>query len=180
MKIFGFAGWSGSGKTTLIEQLIPRLAARVGPVSLIKHAHHAFDVDQPGKDSWRHRQAGCTEVLVTSGRRWALIHELRGARELALADGLARLSPCALVLVEGYKTHPMPKLEIWRPAVGKPLLHPGDPRILAVATDAPAALATAGLPVFPLDHLDEIATFVEKSASPWPDTIDGAQARGVG
>ena len=176
MKIFGFAGWSGSGKTTLIEQLIPRLAARVGRVSLVKHAHHAFDVDQPGKDSWRHREAGCTEVLVTSGRRWALIHELRGAPELSLAEGLARLSPCALVLVEGYKTHPLPKLEIWRPAVGKPLLHPRDPRIVAVATDTPAALAAAGLPVFGLDRLDEIATFVEQNASPWPDTIDGAQA----
>lgn len=176
MKIFGFAGWSGSGKTTLIEQLVPRLAARVGHVSLIKHAHHAFDVDQPGKDSWRHRQAGCTEVLVTSGRRWALIHELRGARELTLAEGLARLSPCALVLVEGYKTHPMPKLEIWRPAVGKPTLHPRDPHILAVATDAPAALAAAGLPVFALDRLDEIATFIEINASPLPDTIDGARA----
>lgn len=179
MKIFGFAGWSGSGKTTLIEQLIPRLAARVGTVSLIKHAHHAFDVDQPGKDSWRHREAGCTEVLVTSGRRWALIHELRGAPELTLAEGLARLSPCALVLVEGYKAHPLPKLEIWRPSVGKPLLHPGDPCILAVATDAPAALGAAGLPVFALSRLDEIATFVEKNASPWPDTIDGARGPGV-
>ncbi len=177
MKVFGFAGWSGSGKTTLIEQLIPRLAARVGRVSLIKHAHHAFDVDQPGKDSWRHRQAGCTEVLVTSGRRWALIHELRGEPELTLARALARLSPCALALVEGYKTHPLPKLEIWRPAVGKPLLHPDDPHILAVATDDPAALAGARLPVFALDRLDQIATFVEQNASPWPDTIDEARAR---
>src|SRR5512134_1767627 len=124
MHTFGFAGWSGSGKTTLIEKLIPLFVARGLKVALIKHAHHTFDVDQPGKDSWRHRHAGCTEVLVTSGRRWALIHELRGAPELTLVEGLARLSPCALVLVEGYKTHPMPKLEIWRPAVGKPALHP--------------------------------------------------------
>ncbi len=137
MKVFGFAGWSGSGKTTLIEQLIPRLVARAGKVSLVKHAHHAFDVDQPGKDSWRHRQAGCTEVLVSSAQRYALMHELRGAPELPLADAIGLLAPCALVLVEGYKAHPLPKLEIWRPAVGKPLLHPRDPHVLAIATDAP-------------------------------------------
>lgn len=164
VKIFGFAGWSGSGKTTLIEQLIPRLAARAGRVSLVKHAHHAFDVDHPGKDSFRHREAGCTEVLVSSARRYALMHELRGERELTLEEALARLSPCDLVLVEGYKTQPIPKLEIWRPAVGKPRLHPIDPAILAVATDAPEALAGIALPVFALDDLDEIATFVLANA----------------
>jgi molybdopterin-guanine dinucleotide biosynthesis protein B len=172
MKIFGFAGWSGSGKTTLIEQLIPRLVERMGKVSLIKHAHHAFDVDQPGKDSWRHRQAGCTEVLVSSGQRWALMHELRGAPELPLADAIGLLSPCALVLVEGYKAHPLPKLEIWRPAVGKPLLHPRDPHVLAVATDAPSALADCGLPVFGLDRPDEIATFIVAQAVVLPLGID--------
>src|SRR5262249_12956025 len=112
MRIFGFAGWSGSGKTTLIERLIPKLVARAGKVSLIKHAHHAFDIDQPGKDSFRHREAGCTEVLVSSSRRFALMHELRGDRELTLAEAVEHLAPCDLVIVEGYKTQPIPKLEV--------------------------------------------------------------------
>ena len=167
MKIFGFAGWSGSGKTTLIERLIPCLVAREGAVSLVKHAHHAFDIDQPGKDSWRHRQAGCTEVLVTSGQRYAVMHELRGAPELTLDEALARLAPCALALVEGYKRHPLPKLEIWRPSVGKPLLYPDDPHVRAIATDAPGDLAGAGLPVFSLAQVDEIATFVAAHAVVW-------------
>ena len=172
MKVFGFAGWSGSGKTTLIEQLIPRLVARVGKVSLVKHAHHAFDVDQPGKDSWRHRQAGCTEVLVSSAQRFALMHELRGAPELALPEAIGLLAPCALVLVEGYKAYPLPKLEVWRPTVGKPLLHPRDPHVLAVATDAPPALADCRLPVFGLDQPDEIATFIVAHAVVLPLGID--------
>lgn len=168
MKVFGFAGWSGSGKTTLIERLIPLLVERAGTVSLIKHAHHEFEVDQPGKDSWRHRQAGCAEVLVSSARRFALMHELRGAPELTLPEALARLSPCALALVEGYKTYPLPKLEIWRPDVGKPLLHPRDPAILAIATDTPSALSATRLPVFDLAALDEIATLVLREATEWP------------
>jgi molybdopterin-guanine dinucleotide biosynthesis protein B len=162
-RIFGFAGWSGSGKTTLIEQLIPRLVAAGLRVSLVKHAHHDFDVDQPGKDSHRHRQAGCQEVLVTSGRRWALMHELRGRAELTMDETIARLSPCDLVLVEGFKSSAIPKLEIWRAEVGKPLLHPQDPHVVGVATDSPAALpaATAGrLPVLALGDYDAIATFV--------------------
>lgn len=157
MKVFGFAGWSGAGKTTLIEQLIPRLVARGLRVSLIKHAHHAFDVDKPGKDSWRHRHAGATEVLLSSGNRWALMHELRGAPEPGLEEQLARLSPCDLVLVEGYKRAPIPKLEIHRPAVGKPLLHPDDPHVVAVATDAPLALP---LPRLDLNDADAVAAFV--------------------
>jgi molybdopterin-guanine dinucleotide biosynthesis protein B len=168
MKIFGFAGWSGSGKTTLIERLIPLLVERVGTVSLVKHAHHEFDTDQPGKDSWRHRNAGCTEVLVSSSKRFALVHELRGARELTLWEALDRLSPCDLALVEGYKTQPIPKLEVWRPAVGKPLLHPGDPAILAIATDTPDEVAAAGLPIFGLADLAEIATFIVENAVLWP------------
>jgi molybdopterin-guanine dinucleotide biosynthesis protein B len=168
MKIFGFAGWSGSGKTTLVEKLIPHLVARVGRVSLVKHAHHAFDVDQPGKDSWRHRMAGCTEVLVSSGRRYALMHELRDEAELTLAQAVARLSPCSLVLVEGYKAYPIPKLEIWRSAIGKPSLHPGDPHILAVATDDPGTLPGCPLPLFGLHAVDEIATFVADNAASWP------------
>jgi molybdopterin-guanine dinucleotide biosynthesis protein B len=157
MHVFGFAGWSGSGKTTLIEQLIPRFIARGLSVSLVKHAHHEFDLDQPGKDSFRHREAGCREVLITSGVRWALQHELRGAPELTLDAALQRLSPCDLALVEGFKAAPIPKLEIYRASVGKPLLHPGDRNIVAVATDAP--LVTA-LPVLPLADADAIATFI--------------------
>jgi molybdopterin-guanine dinucleotide biosynthesis protein B len=160
MRLFGFAGWSGSGKTTLIEQLIPRLVLEGLRVSLIKHAHHAFEVDHPGKDSFRHRHAGCAEVLVTSGVRWALMHELRGAPELSMDEALDRLSTCDLVLVEGYKRSPLPKLEIHRPALGKPVLHTTDPRIIAVATDEPERFRDGGPPVFALDAYDEIATFV--------------------
>jgi len=168
MRVFGFAGWSGSGKTTLIERVIPRLVARGLRVSLIKHAHHAFDLDQPGKDSHRHRQAGCSEVLITSSVRWALLHELRGETEMTLPQALARLSSCDLALVEGYKTFPIPKLEIWRETVGKPLLHPHDPHIAAIATDSPGSFADGGIPVFALDALDEIATFIAAHASPGP------------
>jgi len=168
MRIFGFAGWSGSGKTTLIEQVIPRLVGHGLTVSLIKHAHHRFEFDQPGKDSYRHRHAGCTEVLVTSGTRWALMHELRGRSELSLDAALDRLSPCDLALVEGYKAFPIPKLEVWRADLGKPLLHPRDPHILAVATDTPHALPAATLSrlrVFGLSDFDIVATFVVEHAA---------------
>jgi molybdopterin-guanine dinucleotide biosynthesis protein B len=171
MRIFGFAGWSGSGKTTLIEQIIPRLVARGLSVSLIKHAHHRFEFDQPGKDSYRHRHAGCSEVLITSGTRWALMHELRGSPELGLEQAIARLSPCDLALVEGYKAFPIPKLEIWRSEVGKPLLHPRDPHILAIATDSPEALppgTASRLPVFALSDFDIVATFVDAHAAVEP------------
>jgi molybdopterin-guanine dinucleotide biosynthesis protein B len=137
MKVFGFAGWSGSGKTTLIEQLIPRFVKRGLRVSMIKHAHHSFDVDQPGKDSYRHRAAGCAEVMVVSDQRWVLMHELRGEREPTLEEQIARVSPCDLLLVEGHKHHPLPKLEVWRKGNGKPLLHPNDAHIVAIASDVP-------------------------------------------
>jgi molybdopterin-guanine dinucleotide biosynthesis protein B len=162
-RVFGFAGWSGSGKTTLIERLIPRLVARGLTVSLVKHAHHEFDIDQPGKDSFRHREAGCTEVLVSSSRRWALMHELRGADELTLSEALARLSPCDLVLVEGYKRATLPKLEVHRAEVAKPWLHPDDPNIVGIAADV-APPAPGGRTVLPLDGYDEIATFVAARA----------------
>ena len=157
MKIFGFAGWSGSGKTTLIERLIPLFAARGLAVSLIKHAHHSFDVDQPGKDSYRHRHAGAAEVLVTSSRRWVLMHELRGEEEPGLEQHVAHISPCDLLLVEGFKREAIPKLEVYRAQVGEPLLHPHDPNIVAVATDAP--LATR-LPLLDLNAPDKIAEFI--------------------
>src|SRR3954468_4599249 len=134
-KVFGFAAYSGSGKTTLIEKLIPLLVGRGLRVSVVKHAHHGFDVDQPGKDSHRHRLAGASEVLVSSDTRWALMHELRGEPEARLPTLLERLSPCDLVLVEGFKTQAIPKLEIHRQAAGTPLLFPDDPYIVALATD---------------------------------------------
>ena len=157
MKIFGFAGYSGSGKTTLIEQLIPIFRQRGLTVSLIKHAHHTFDVDQPGKDSYRHRHAGCTEVLVTSSRRWALMHELSGAAEPSLAELVERMSPCDLLLVEGFKREPIPKLEVYRREVGEPLIHPHDHNIVAIASDA---RVEASLPQLDLNAPDEIAMFI--------------------
>jgi molybdopterin-guanine dinucleotide biosynthesis adapter protein len=157
VKVFGFAGYSGSGKTTLIEQLIPRFVGRGLKVSLIKHAHHAFDIDQPGKDSNRHREAGATEILLTSSQRWALMHELRGEPEPGLREQLRLFSPCDLVLVEGYKSADIPKIEIHRPSTGNPLLHPHDPNILAVASDEPVA---ASVPLLDLNDLDAIAEFI--------------------
>jgi molybdopterin-guanine dinucleotide biosynthesis protein B len=159
MKVFGFAGWSGSGKTTLIEALIPRFVERGLRVSLIKHAHHTFDVDQPGKDSYRHRQAGASEILVTSSRRWVLMHELRGSPEPAFEEQLKRLSPCDLVLVEGFKFAPIPKLEVWRAATGEALLHPNDPHIIAVASDA---RVPTKLPLLDLNDHGAIAAFILK------------------
>jgi molybdopterin-guanine dinucleotide biosynthesis protein B len=157
MRVFGFAGWSGSGKTTLIEKLIPLFVARGIKVSLIKHAHHTFDVDQPGKDSYRHRHAGCQEVLVSSSRRWALVHELRGAPEPGFAELIERVSPCDLLLIEGFKREKVPKLEIYRASVGEALLYSQDPSIVAIASDE--RLETK-LPQFDLNHAPAIADFV--------------------
>jgi molybdopterin-guanine dinucleotide biosynthesis protein B len=159
MKTFGFAGWSGSGKTTLIEALIPRFVQRGLRVSLIKHAHHTFDVDQPGKDSYRHRHAGASEVLVTSSRRWVLMHELRGGHEPSFDEQVKRLSPCDLLLVEGFKYAPIAKLEVWRAQTGEGLLHPNDPHIVAVASDAKVQTK---LPLLDLNDHDGIAAFVLK------------------
>ena len=161
MKIFGIAGYSGSGKTTLIEKLIPVFTARGLRVSLIKHAHHTFDVDQPGKDSWRHRHAGCAEVLITSSRRWALMHELRGTAEPTLPELVAHLSDCDLLLIEGFKHEAIPKLEVHRAVVGEPLLFPHDSHITAVASDA---TVDTMLPQFSLDDITGIAAFIEQQA----------------
>ena len=155
--IFGFAGFSGSGKTTLIERVIPLLVARGLRVSLVKHAHHDFDIDKPGKDSHRHREAGAMEVLVSGGKRWALMHELRGAPEPGLADLMAHLSPCDLVLVEGFKHDPVPKLEVHRPALGHPLLSSSDPHIVGIACDAPV---DSPLPQLDLNKPAAVADFV--------------------
>jgi molybdopterin-guanine dinucleotide biosynthesis protein B len=157
MKVFGFAGHSGSGKTTLIERLIPRFVMCGLTVSLIKHAHHGFDLDRPGKDSYRHREAGCTEVLLTSDERWVLMHELRGRPEPALADQLRVLSPCDLVLVEGFKESAIPKLEVHRPTHGRPLLYLENRNIIAVASDEPIVV---GVPLLDLNDAEAIAEFV--------------------
>ena len=157
MKVIGIAGYSGSGKTTLIEKVIPLLVREGLRVSLIKHAHHEFDVDQPGKDSYRHRHAGCSEVLVSSSKRWAVMHELRGAAEPVLPDLLKKLSPCDVVLVEGYKSEAIPKIEVHRRAASTPLLYLEDPHVVAVATDEP--LDTA-LPQLPIDDAEGVARFI--------------------
>ena len=157
MKVFGIAGYSGSGKTTLLEKLIPQLTARGLKVSVIKHAHHGFDIDRPGKDSYRHREAGASEVLLSCNDRWALMHERREEVEVTLDELLAHLSPCDLVLIEGFKQEPIPKLEVHRPENGKPPLFPDRPDIVAVATDA--GIATT-LPKLPLNDISAIADFV--------------------
>ncbi len=157
MNVFGIAGYSGSGKTTLLEKLIPVLTARGLKVSVIKHAHHGFDIDRPGKDSYRHREAGASEVLLACNDRWALMHERRTEAETTLSELLGRLSPCDLVLIEGFKQEPVPKLEVYRPENGKPPLFPERNDIVAVASDA--ALDTA-LPVLPLNDMNAIADFV--------------------
>ncbi|MBA3034439.1 MAG: molybdopterin-guanine dinucleotide biosynthesis protein B [Gammaproteobacteria bacterium] len=163
MKTFGFAGYSGAGKTTLIEQLIPRFKARGLSVSLIKHTHHNFDVDHPGKDSYRHRAAGAGEVLLTCDTRWVLMHELQGQPEPSLQDQLGVLSPCDLVLVEGFKQTTIPKLEVHRPAHGKPPIWPDNPSVIVVATDAAVGqLVDCPLPQLDLNDVDAIATFILK------------------
>jgi len=164
MRIIGLAGWSGSGKTTLITKLIPRLLARGISVSTLKHAHHGFDLDQPGKDSFFHRAAGATEVLISSAKRWAILHELREETEWDLANLVGKMSPVDLVLVEGFKRDSFPKLEIHRIANGKPLIHPEDPHIVAVACDSP--LPAARVPVVDLNDIDAIADLLLKHAVP--------------
>jgi molybdopterin-guanine dinucleotide biosynthesis adapter protein len=158
MRVFGLAGWSGSGKTTLLTRLIPELNRRGVIVSTLKHAHHAFDVDRPGKDSWRHRAAGASEVMVASQTRWALIHEHRGAAEPSVEALIERMTPVDLLLIEGFKRHAHAKLEIHRPALGKPLLFDADPDVVAIASDAP--LAGVPLPILALDDIAGIAAFI--------------------
>lgn len=164
MRIIGLAGWSGSGKTTLITKAVPRLIARGCRVSTLKHAHHGFDLDQPGKDSFVHRAAGATEVVISSAKRFAILHELRGEPEWDLPDLLQKLSPVDLVLVEGYKRDAFPKLEVHRAANGKPLLHPEDPHIVAIASDRP--LPEAKVPVIDLDDIEGICDLLLKHAMP--------------
>ena len=164
MRIIGLAGWSGSGKTTLIKKLIPSLIARGSSVSTLKHAHHGFDLDQPGKDSFFHRAAGATEVIISSARRWAILHELREEPEWDLPALVAKMSPVDLVLVEGFKRDAFPKLEVHRAANGKPLIHPDDPHIVAIAADI--ALPQAKIPVIDLNNVEAIADLLLKNAAP--------------
>ena len=168
MNVIGIAGWSGAGKTTLLTRVIPRLVARGYRVSTIKHAHHAFDVDQPGKDSHTHRAAGATEVLVSSATRFALMHELRGRREWTLDALLEKLSPVDLVLIEGFKTQAHPKLEVFRRVVGKPPLHPEDENIVAIASDGPL---NASVPVVSLNDVEAVADILVEKAAPLETVI---------
>ena len=166
MRLYGVTGWKNNGKTTLVERLVTEIAARGITVSTVKHAHHAFDLDQPGKDSWRHREAGAREVMVSGGARWALMHELRGEDEPPLADLLARLSPVDLVIVEGYKRDPHRKIEVRRAAAAQSLIAEGDPSIRALATDTP--LDAFDRPQFDLDDIVGIADFILADALSWP------------
>jgi molybdopterin-guanine dinucleotide biosynthesis protein B len=168
MKVIGLAGWSGAGKTTLLTRIIPHFLAKGIRVSVIKHAHHAFDVDVPGKDSWRHREAGAAEVLVSSGRRWALMHELRGASEPRLPELLVKMSRVDLVVVEGFKSEPHRKIEVHRLANGKPLLFPDDPAISGIAADTPVETT---LPVAHLDDIPAIAAMMQRFATSAEDVL---------
>jgi molybdopterin-guanine dinucleotide biosynthesis protein B len=170
MRVIGLAGWSGAGKTTLLTKLIPLLNRRGVSVSTVKHAHHGFDVDRPGKDSFEHRAAGAHEVLVGSARRWALVHELRGAPEPALADLLQRLSPVDLVVVEGFKAQAHPKIEIHRAANRKPFLFLDLPNVRAIASDV--AVPDAPVPVIPLDDVQAVAAAVLAHAAPLSEVLE--------
>src|ERR1700729_861 len=168
MKVIGLSGWSGAGKTTLLSRVIPHLLGLGLRVSVIKHAHHEFDVDVPGKDSWVHRQSGATEVLVSSTRRWALMHELRGATEPKIPELLAKMSPVDLVLIEGFKREPHRKIEVHRAANGKPPLFPDDPEIVGIASDT--KLETR-LPTVDLHDIPAIAALMQASAIDVEDVL---------
>jgi len=173
MKAIGLAGWSGAGKTTLLKRIIPHLLEEGLRVSVIKHAHHDFDVDVPGKDSWVHRQSGATEVLVSSTRRWALMHELRGGAEPRLAELLKKMSPVDLVIVEGFKREPHRKIEVHRAANQKPLLFPDDPGIVGIATDIAVA---ATLPAAHLDDVEAVVALLQRSAISVEDVLAKSEA----
>ncbi len=165
MRVIGLAGWSGSGKTTLLKKLIPVLIARGGSVSTVKHAHHDFDIDKPGKDSYEHRLAGAREVLVSSARRWALMHELRNEAEHTLGELVSHLAQVDFVIVEGFKTAPHRKIEVHRSEVGKPFLYPDDPNIVAIVSDS--APKDTQLPTANLDDIEAIANLVARLARPF-------------
>ncbi len=168
-RVLGVVGWSGSGKTTLLVKLIPLLASRGLRVATLKHAHHSFDVDKPGKDSYEHRKAGASEVIVSSSRRWVQMHEIGAGTEATLAELLRKLSPCDLVLIEGYKSERHPKMEIFRRAVGKSPLHVDDDRIVAIASDLP--LPRADIPVVDLNDVGAVAQMIQARAEPLDEVL---------
>ncbi len=172
MKIFGLAGWSGSGKTTLVMRLLPELNGRGYSVSTLKHAHHDFDIDKPGKDSFEHRRAGATEVMVSAASRWALMHENRDGPEPDIDELVARMTPVDLLLVEGFKRYGHAKMEIHRPSIGKNLLCVDDPRIVAVASDEALPLAT--VPVLDLNNVPALADFIVAHAG-----LERSESRGA-
>ena len=174
-RVLGIVGWSGSGKTTLITRLIPVLIARGIRVATLKHAHHKFDVDQPGKDSYEHRKAGACEVIVSSARRWAQMHEIGDGAEATLPELLAKVSPCDLILVEGFKTERHPKLEVFRQATGNPPLHPTDLRIVAIASDR--TFPDAGIPVVDLNDVAAVAGLVLERAEPLGAVLAALESR---
>jgi molybdopterin-guanine dinucleotide biosynthesis adapter protein len=171
MRIIGLAGWSGSGKTTLLAKIIPRLVARGLTVSTVKHAHHGFDVDTPGKDSHTHRMAGATEVLVASGRRWALMHELREAPEPTIYELLAKMSPVDLVLIEGFKSARHARIEVYRSEVGKPPFHPENSHVAGIVSDTP--FPDAGRPVVDIDDVEGVVELILAKA----ESLDTVLAR---
>jgi molybdopterin-guanine dinucleotide biosynthesis protein B len=173
-RVLGIAGWSQAGKTTLLKQLIPLLVQRGLHIATLKHAHHAFEVDTPGKDSWEHRKAGASEVIICSARRWVQMHELGAEPEPLLMDLLRRFTPCDLVLVEGYKHERHPKLEVFRPAAGKPALYIDDPYVVAVATDA--TLTGAHPPVVDLNDIIAVAECVLSCARPLEEVLAALSA----
>ena len=173
MKVIGLAGWSGAGKTLLLSRVIPHFVKTGLRVSVIKHAHHSFEIDVPGKDSWVHRQSGATEVLVSSARRWALMHELRQASEPRLPVLLEKLSAVDLVLVEGFKSEPHRKIEVYRAANGKPLLFPNDPAISGIASDTSVQTT---LPTVHLDDIPGVAAMMQRLAI----SLEDLQARSAG
>lgn len=167
MKVFGIAGHSGMGKTTLLERLVPELASRGLRVSLIKHSHKSIDIDRPGKDSYRLREAGCNEVVLLGNERWALMHELRGEPEPSVEYLLGRLQPCDLVLIEGFKQGDFPKLEVWRASQERATLWPDWPNIVGIASDTPPEAGEAAHPArLALQDLHAIADFVLQHAQP--------------
>jgi molybdopterin-guanine dinucleotide biosynthesis adapter protein len=176
-RVLGIVGWSGSGKTTLITKLIPVLNTRGVRVATLKHAHHKFDVDEPGKDSYEHRKAGACEVIVSSARRWVQMHEVGNGAEATLPQLLAKVSPCDLILVEGFKTESHPKLEVFREVTGNPPLHPIDLHIVAIASDRP--FPNAGIPVVDLNDIAVVADLVLARAQPLATVLGALKAPAV-
>ena len=175
-KVLGLVGWSGCGKTLLLTRLIPELVGRGLKIVTLKHAHHSFDTDVPGKDSYEHRKAGASEVIVSSPRRWAQVHEIGTGAEATLAQLLRRVSACDLVLIEGYKTQRHPKMEVFREALNRQPLHPQDERVVAVASDR--SFPAAGVPVVDLNDIRAVADLVVKCAEPLDAVLEALERSG--